>query len=353
MDAYTLAMAGLKALEEYVALHVLTCLVPAFLIAGALMSMMNKAVLINYLGAAASKLKSFPLAVISSFFLAVCSCTVIPIASGIYKRTNATAPAMMILWVAPATNILAITYTGAVLGLNLAIARIVTAISTAFIVGIILFYIFDRKIALEAKATANPATTNPGKLVENRALVLFALLVATLLMPNYLGVGKPYLFKVELFSSLMLLTVIYAIRSFEGEELKYWMLETWFFVKQIIPLLLIGVFIVGVVGEILKTTNIVEVYLGGEGLTQSFIAAVIGALSYFATMTEAPFVDTLMKLGMGNGPALALLLAGPGLSLPNMLAIGKLFGVRRAVIYITTIVVLSTLAGVIYGEVMV
>lgn len=351
MDLYTLMTAGIGALEEYIALHVLTCLVPAFLIAGALMSMMNKAVLINYLGAATSKLKSFPLSIVSSFFLAVCSCTVIPIASGIHKRTSATAPAMIILWVAPATNILAVTYTGAVLGLNLALARIIAAVSTAFVVGLILFYIFDRKIVSDHTLQAMP--TNPGRLVENNALILFALLIATLLLPNYLGVGKPYIFKVEVFSVLMLVTVIYALKSFEREELKYWMLETWFFVKQIIPLLLIGVFIVGVVGEILKATDIVEVYLGGEGLRQSFLAAIIGALSYFATMTEAPFVDTLMKLGMGNGPALALLLAGPGLSLPNMLAIGRLFGVKRAGVYIATIAVLSTLSGIIYGEVVV
>ncbi len=349
MDYYSLLSAGIAALEEYIALHVLTCLVPAFLIAGALMSMINKAVLISYLGAATSKLKSFPLAIISSFFLAVCSCTVIPIASGIYKRTNTTAPAMIILWVAPATNILAVTYTGAVLGLEIALARIVAAVSMAFVVGLVLFYIFDRKIASQHDSAVQYA----GKLVENNALVLFTLLVAALLLPNYLGVGKPYLFKVGVFGVLMLITAVYALKNFSKEDLKYWMLETWFFVKQIIPLLLVGVFIVGVVGEILRTTDVVEVYLGGEGVGQSFLAALIGALSYFATMTEAPFVDTLMKLGMGNGPALALLLAGPGLSLPNMLAIGKLFGLKRAGAYIATVVVLSTLAGVVYGEVIV
>jgi uncharacterized membrane protein YraQ (UPF0718 family) len=347
MEIYSLMLAGISALEEYIALHVLTCLVPAFLIAGALMSMMNKAVLVNYLGAATSKVRSFPLAVVSSFFLAVCSCTVIPIASGIYKRTNATAPAMIILWVAPATNILAVTYTGAVLGLEIAVARIVAAISTAFIVGLILFYTFDRSVAEKEVAVA----ANPGKLVERNALILFALLVATLLLPNYLGVGKPYLFKVEVFGVMMGLTAIYALLSFSREELKFWMLETWFFVKVIIPLLLVGVFIVGVVGEILKSTDIIEVWLGGDGLRQSFLAAIIGALSYFATMTEAPFVDTLMKLGMGSGAALALLLAGPGLSLPNMLAIGRLFGVKRAAVYVLTIVFLSTVAGLIYGEV--
>lgn len=348
MDLQQLLFAGLLAVEDYVALHVLTCLVPAFLIAGALMSMLNKAVLVNYLGVATSKLKSFPLAVASSFFLAVCSCTVIPIASGIYKRTGATAPAMIILWVAPATNILAVTYTGAILGLGIAVARIIAAISTAFLVGIALFYVFDRKIE---KTEISLSSYNPGKLVERRAAILFVLLVVTLLLPNYLGVGKPYIFKVEVFTVLILLTAFYALRSFTGEEMKFWMLETWFFVRQIIPLLLAGVFAVGLIGEILKSTDLVEVYLGGEGVRQTFLATVIGAVSYFATMTEAPFVDMLMKLGMGKGPALALLLSGPGLSLPNMLAIGKLFGARRAMLYIATVVLLSCTCGVIYGVV--
>jgi len=339
MEAIQLVNAGIMAIEEYVALHVLTCLIPAFLIAGALMAMVNKAVLLNYLGASTSKLKSFPIATFSSFLLAVCSCTVIPIASGIYHKTKATSTAMIILWTAPAANILALIYTGAILGVEMTLARLLTAIAASFVVGLILFALFDKKIA------KSESTAIEGGILERRALYLLILLIISLLLPNYLGVGRSYEFKVALFASLLSIALVYALKRFEREELKLWLTETWFFVKQIFPLLLVGVFIVGMVGEVLKETELVETYLGGEGFKQSFLATIIGALSYFATLTEAPFVKMLMGLGMGKGAALALLLAGPGLSLPNMLAISKLFGVRRALVYITTIILISAFAG--------
>jgi uncharacterized membrane protein YraQ (UPF0718 family) len=343
LEALKLINAGISALAEYVALHVLTCLVPAFLIAGAIMAMVNKEVLLSYLGTSASKLKSFPVAIFSSFLLAVCSCTVIPIASGIYHKTRATSTAMIILWTAPAANILALVYTGAILGVEMALARLLTAILTSFVIGITLFVIFDKKIASEERVSFS------GKILEKRAVYLLLLLIISLLIPNYLGVGRSYEFKVAIFAPLIALALAYAFRAFEKEELKLWFMETWFFVKQIIPLLLIGVFVVGVVGELLKETELVSTYLGGEGLQQSFLASIIGALSYFATLTEAPFVKMLMELGMGKGAAIALLLAGPGISLPNMLAIAKLFGVRRAAVYVSLIVLLAALAGWFLG----
>jgi uncharacterized membrane protein YraQ (UPF0718 family) len=250
---------------------------------------------------------------------------------------------MIILWTAPAANILALVYTGAILGVEMALARLLTAILTSFVIGITLFVIFDKKIASEERVSFS------GKILEKRAVYLLLLLIISLLIPNYLGVGRSYEFKVAIFAPLIALALAYAFRAFEKEELKLWFMETWFFVKQIIPLLLIGVFVVGVVGELLKETELVSTYLGGEGLQQSFLASIIGALSYFATLTEAPFVKMLMELGMGKGAAIALLLAGPGISLPNMLAIAKLFGVRRAAVYVSLIVLLAALAGWFLG----
>jgi uncharacterized membrane protein YraQ (UPF0718 family) len=200
-----------------------------------------------------------------------------------------------------------------------------------------------KKIASEERVSFS------GKILEKRAVYLLLLLIISLLIPNYLGVGRSYEFKVAIFAPLIALALAYAFRAFEKEELKLWFMETWFFVKQIIPPLLIGVFVVGVVGELLKETELVSTYLGGEGLQQSFLASIIGALSYFATLTEAPFVKMLMELGMGKGAAIALLLAGPGISLPNMLAIAKLFGVRRAAVYVSLIVLLAALAGWFLG----
>jgi hypothetical protein len=143
--------------------------------------------------------------------------------------------------------------------------------------------------------------------------------------------------------------VAYAIKALPRERIEDWLRETWWFVKVIFPLLLIGVFIVGIVGKILPE-DLIKTWLGGNGILNAFLATMIGAMSYFATMTEAPFVDTLMKLGMGKGPALALLLTGPGLSLPSWLAISRVFGVKRALVYVPTIVVLGTFVGWFFGN---
>jgi len=143
--------------------------------------------------------------------------------------------------------------------------------------------------------------------------------------------------------------VIYAIINIPKDKIRDWLRETWWFIRLIFPLLLLGVFIVGIIGKILPEEWI-KTWLGGKSLSASFFATFIGAVSYFATMTEAPFVDTLMKLGMGKGPALALLLTGPGISLPNWLAIAKVFGVKKALVYIPTIIILGTLVGWFFGN---
>jgi uncharacterized membrane protein YraQ (UPF0718 family) len=136
----------------------------------------------------------------------------------------------------------------------------------------------------------------------------------------------------------------YALWTKTSAEIRRWLEESWWFVRTIFPLLLLGVFMVGIIGEVLPKAWI-EQYMGGNGILASFFATMLGSISYFATMTEAPFVHTLMGMGMGKGPALALLLTGPGLSLPSWLAIGKMFGARKAVVYVSSIIVLGTVAG--------
>jgi hypothetical protein len=174
------------------------------------------------------------------------------------------------------------------------------------------------------------------------------LLVAWLLAPNYLVIHGPYWQKVVVWAIGLIVVAAYVWRFIEIERIKAWMKETWWFVRIIFPLLLGGVFIVGIIGALIPP-EWVKSLVGGEGLRQSFIATMFGAIMYFATMTEAPFVHTMMGLGMGKGAALALLLTGPGLSLPNWLAIAKVFGVKKALVYVPTIVVLGTLAGWIAG----
>ena len=190
------------------------------------------------------------------------------------------------------------------------------------------------------------------QLMPKRSLVLLLLLVGWLLAPNYLVTHGPYWQKMVVWAAGLIVVAVYAWKTLDRERIRAWLKESWWFVRIIFPLLLIGVFIVGVIGAVLPREWI-ETWLGGAGLRQSFLATMIGAVTYFATMTEAPFVDTLMSLGMGKGPALALLLTGPGISLPNWLAIARVFGTRKALVYVPTIIVLGTLVGWVAGFILV
>lgn len=340
-----LIFAGLLALKEYIALHVLTCLIPAFLLAGAMVSFISKEAIIKYLGSSANKLKSFSIASIASFFIAACSCTVIPVASGIYYQGAGIGAAFIFLWVAPAANILAIVYTGSILGTKMLVSRIAAALFMAFIVGITMSFVFKREEAKRMQVAQSIKTA----IISKKDLILLVLILITLLSPNYIIQKGPYIYKVLVWLVASVIMLIYAFKVKPLDEIKRWLKETWWFVKAIFPLLLTGVFIVGVIGKLLPQ-SIIQKWLGGSGIRASFLATVMGQIMYFATMTEAPFVDTLMKLGMGKGPALALLLTGPGMSLPNMLAIAKVFGIKKASVYILLVMILGTFVGWFFGN---
>lgn len=363
-QAFELLKAGFDALIDYVARHAVTCLIPAFLLAGAIGVILSRDAIVRYLGLETRKIVSFPLAAISSLGLAVCSCTVIPIAAGLYRRGSSIGPAFIFLWVAPAANILALTYTGAILGADMAGARAIVALATAFIVGFAMTFIFKKEEALRLKRMKLESTVKVSAITEGkRGLVLIILLIATLLMPNYLGAALSsylgvkssgselsiYSYKLLIFAILFAITMSYALMFINRDNVRAWLHETLWFVRMIFPLLLVGVFAIGIVGKLLPEAWIRE-WLGGNGLLQTFIACIVGALSYFATLTEAPLVSMLMDLGMGKGPALALLLAGPGVSLPNMLAISRVFTVRKTVAYILLTIVIATLAAFIVGN---
>ncbi|MCS7097526.1 MAG: permease [Candidatus Methanomethyliaceae archaeon] len=348
MNILEIVMGGIEALQDYVAFHVITCLIPAFLLAGAITTFLSRESILKYLGSETKKIISFPLAAISSMALAVCSCTVIPIASGLYRKGSSIGPAFIMLWTAPAMNILALVYTGAIIGIDMAIMRILAALSTSLIVGLIMVLVFKKEEIMRLRQSSNKKLSET-KIISKNAFILIILLVVTLLLPNYLLANRPYIEKVALFSMLMLITIIYTWQSIDIDSIKAWLNETLWFVRMIFPLLLAGVFIVGMVGEILPR-DWIATWFGGSGLLATFLATLIGAVSYFATLTEAPFVHTLMGLGMGKGPALGLLLAGPGLSLPNMLAIARIFGTKKAIVYIMTTIALATIMAFIIGN---
>ena len=341
-----LVVAGLLAIKDYVATHVLTCLVPAFLLAGAMVAFINQEAILDHLGERANKLKSFSMAALASFFVAACSCTVIPVSSGLYYSGAAIGVAFIILWVAPSANILSLIYTGNILGGEMVVARIVAALFMAFVVGWVMAYAFRN----EKREVADfGGTQTRGGVIARRHLILMVLILLSLLLPNYIGRSGPYLYKVTVWFAATAVASVYAWKALTAEEIQSFLRESWWFVKLIFPLLLVGVFLVGVLGKLLPE-DWIKGWLGGNGMAASFFATLIGAVSYFATMTEAPFVDTLMKLGMGRGPALALLLTGPGLSLPNWIAIARVFGIKKSFVYVITIIMVGTFVGWFFGN---
>jgi hypothetical protein len=317
-------------------------------LAGGIVTFVRRETIIGYLGAAARKLTSFGIAAGGSFFVAACSCTVIPVSSGIYRGGAGIGAAFILLWVAPAANILALVYTGQILGAEMVVARLISALAMCFAVGFVMVYAFRK----EEGNRVSTIQVSGGPLMSKKSIILLLLVVAWLLAPNYIVTHGPYWQKVVVWAIGLLVVGAYVWRFIEIERIKAWMRETWWFVRVIFPLLLGGVFIVGIIGALLPPEWI-QTWLGGAGLRQSFLATMIGAVTYFATMTEAPFVDTLMNLGMGKGPALALLLTGPGISLPNWLAIARVFGVKKALVYVPTIIVLGTLVGWVAGFILV
>ncbi len=348
MNLLELFRAGLDALKDYIALHIVTCLIPAFLLAGAMVSFISKETIIRYLGAAANKLRAFAIAAGGSFFVAACSCTVIPVSGGLYYGGAGIGAAFIVLWVAPAANILAVVYTGAILGSQMVILRIVTALVTALLVGWAMSFLFRRQETARIKA-AFLEKGGEARVISRKDLILILLIITTLLAPNYLVQKGPYLYKIYVWAIGMIVIGIYAFKTKAMSEIRNWMKETLWFVRIILPLLLGGVFTVGVVGKLLPE-QWVQNWLGGSGVLASFLATVIGQFMYMATLTEAPFVHKLLSLGMGKGPALALLLTGSGMSLPHNLAIIKVFGFKRAIAYIAIITVLGTFAGWFTGN---
>ena len=349
-----LLSSGWASLEYYILEHTLTCLVPAFFLAGAMVTFTNRDAILDLLGEQAGVLKSFTLAAAASFLVAACSCTVIPVAAGLYFAGAGVGVAFIILWVAPAANVLALVYTGTILGAEMVTVRIISALLVAFAVGLVMRAVFGHERRDENKAADQPEhpqgqPASRPRIISRVEFGLIALVLLSLLAPNYLVQEGPYLMKIFVWMTATVIAAAYAIIMIDRSRLLHWVRETWWFVKVIFPLLLGGVFLVGIIQAILPE-QWVQDWLGNNTMLASFLATLIGAVSYFATMTEAPFVDTLMGMGMGNGPALTLLLVGPGISLPNWLAIARIFGIKKAMVYVPTIIILGTLVGWFFGN---
>ncbi len=384
--------------------HVILCLIPAFFIAGAIAVFVSQASVMKYLGANAPKPLAYGVASVSGTILAVCSCTVLPLFAGIYRMGAGLGPATAFLYSGPAINVLAIVLTARVLGPQLGIARAVGAVLFAVVVGLLMHWIFRGEEMAKAAAQAalpEPEVSRP--LWQNT--LYFASMVVVLVFANW---GRPSadsglwhaiwtwkwpltalggvalgLMLVKWFGlrwwhfvliaasatvaalavpqhpelAMIVAVIGLAIAIGRGnDELNAWLDSTWGFAKQILPLLLAGVLVAGALlgrpgTEGLIPSEWVSSAVGGNSLGANLFAAVAGAFMYFATLTEVPILEGLLSNGMGQGPALALLLAGPALSLPNMLVIASVLGWKKTTVFVALVVVMATISGLIYGSI--
>jgi len=321
-------------LQEYAREHVLFCLVPAFFIAGAISVFVNQAAVMKYFGAQAKKILSYSVASVSGTILAVCSCTVLPLFAGIYKRGAGIGPATAFLYSGPAINVLAIILTARVLGPELGIARAVGAILFSVIIGLSMAFIYRKE---ERERNEQAAALMAGMDEKTRPLWKTGIYFLTLV--------------------LILIFAAWGKQWFKKDEMGEWVNQTWFFAWQILPLLFAGVLVAGFLMGRPNTeagiipANLIQSAVGGNSLSANFLASIAGAFMYFATLTEVPILQGLIGSGMGKGPALALLLAGPALSLPNMLVIRGVLGTKKTLTYIALVVIMATLSGLIYGAI--
>jgi len=395
-------MESLHLVKWYAREHVILCLVPAFFIAGAIGVFVGQGSVMKYLGARANKVVAYGVASVSGSVLAVCSCTVLPLFSGIYRMGAGLGPATAFLYSGPAINVLAIILTARILGFELGVARAVGAIVFSIVIGLCMHLVFAREEMEKAAAqAAMPEPEAPRPLWQNA--VFFAAMIALLVFATWgrpegaaglwaaiygvkwlLAAGAAVVVGVVLvawFGMKWWLLALCAVPvgalaalfpgvpeapfaagavalavalTVNGGEAGEWFDTTWGFAVQILPLLLAGVLVAGLLlgrpgHEGLIPAEWVSRSVGGNSVGANLFASVAGALMYFATLTEIPILQGLIGAGMGKGPALALLLAGPALSLPNMLVIRSVIGTKKTAVFVLLVVVMATISGLIFG----
>jgi uncharacterized membrane protein YraQ (UPF0718 family) len=396
-----------RLLQWYARNHTLACVVPALFIAGAIITFLSQGSVMRYLGPRSNPVLAYAVASVAGCVLAVCSCSVLPMFAGIYGLGAGLGPATAFLYSGPGINVLAIFLSARVLGFSIGAGRVIGAVVFAVAIGLLMAFVFRRGERAKVQAAMQmPEPEKPRRHIGKTAVFL-ACMVLFLVFSDWFNPGNVVVKtndgrefkavvihetkdmvrfqleqdlgddksgdKIELqkadiagmqeqktwvitvhhirwyLAGLMgLLVAVMAWRWFERDELAEWMHNTWGFAKMLVPLLFGGVFVVGFVSVLLPEKQVAQ-WVGDNSLTANLVASVIGAFWYFATLTEIPITQALMKLGMHKGPVLALLLAGPALSLPNILVIRKVMGNRKTLVFILLVVVMSTIAGMFFG----
>jgi len=436
-------LGGVYALADYLSLHVLLCLIPAFFIAGAMIVFIPKDAIVKYMGKDSKRIIAYPVAALSGLLLAVCSCTVLPLFAGIKKKGAGLGPAITFLFSAPAINILAISYTGVLIGMDIAIARAIIAIAFSIVIGLLMELIFkDKKSEKTEEITEEIEGENrEDVLIEERTNNIFSTIMKTVLIISLLisgvliaflnksnlldwGVNNPPLIQsliwgaglvlfigcilviknqnlnlflglifllftgtsqISYFSSsssngttrikynldylqsetfridlanmgmkailsliVALIIIVYVIKLIEKDERKEWMSETWSFVKMIIPYLILGVFIAGMLGELIPE-NFIQNLVGENTVVANTIGVLFGVVAYFPTLMEVPIARMFLDLGMSRGVLLAYLLADPELSIQSILVTRKFIGDKKNLVYVILVIIFTVIAGLLFG----
>ena len=393
---------ALELTKWYAREHVVLCLLPAFWIAGAIAAFVSQASVMRYLGPTASKPLAYGVGSVSGTILAVCSCTVLPLFSGIYRMGAGLGPASAFLYSGPAINVLAIVMTAKVLGAQLGIARAVGAVAFSVIIGVAMAWIFRREERQKATAAMALPAAAPGRPLWQTA-AFFAVLVGILVFANWGAASQRIGFFAAVFSVKWQLTALLGavlavmlwrwfrlepvriatlagatvltafalpgqptwpflvavlglawLTAGRSDEAGEWFNQAWSYTKQIVPLLLGGVLVAGLLlgrpgHEGLIPSQWISSLVGGNSIAANLFAAIAGAFMYFATLTEVPIVQGLVGSGMGQGPALALLLAGPALSLPSMLVLNSILGLKKTAVFVSLVVGMAAITGWLFG----
>jgi len=396
-----------RLLQWYARNHTLACVVPALFIAGAIITFLSQSSVMRYLGPSANPVLAYAVASVAGCVLAVCSCSVLPMFAGIYQLGAGLGPATAFLYSGPAINVLAIFLSARVLGFSIGAGRVIGAVVFSVVIGLLMAVVFRRGEREKAKAALQmPEPETPKRHIAKTALFL-ACMILFLVFSDWFNPGNVIVktndgqqfkavvihetadairFQLEedyesgktgdkivlpktdirnlseqqtwviaiyhirwyLAGSMGLLVVLMVWRWFERDEIRRWMSNTWDFAKMLVPLLFGGVFVVGFISVLLPEKQVAQ-WVGDNSLRSNLVASVIGAFWYFATLTEIPITQALMKLGMHKGPVMALLLAGPALSLPSILVIRKVVGNIKTLVFILLVVVMSTIVGLFFG----
>ncbi len=333
---------GLFMAQDYAKEHTLTCLVPAFFIAGSISIFLNKGSIIKLLGKSANRWVSYSVASLSGGVLAVCSCTILPIFEGIRKKGAGLGPAITFLFSGPAINVTAIFLMAKVFGWNYSVYRLLASIVIAIISGLIMSFIFKEN-TMEGDIFVGDDETGYSKSI---VALFFISQISILFSFSIRGIPTSIKLLIIGVSILIFLGIIFFVYSKSDRNI--YLLEVWEFVKRILPYLFIGIFIAGILSVIVPQSLIVSI-VGSNTLLSNLIGGTFGMVTYFATLTEIPIVQGFVNLGMSKGPSMTLFLTGNSLSLPSFLVLIKSLGVKKVLVYYFIVLVLSSFAGYLFG----